>query len=74
MYIIGNCPSCGKIMMANTDNMTRTCPHCGSRVNLAGLRVLARTRSSQEATLLIQALKEKQAKEDARISFKRFKT
>jgi predicted RNA-binding Zn-ribbon protein involved in translation (DUF1610 family) len=74
MYIIGNCPSCGKIIMANTGNVTRTCPHCGSRVNLVGMRVLARTTSSQEATMLIQALKEKKDKEGTGVAFKKFKT
>jgi RNA polymerase subunit RPABC4/transcription elongation factor Spt4 len=73
MYIIGNCPTCGKLMLASTANKTRTCPNCGSHVNILGLKVIAQTNSSQEATRIIQILKEKELRND-NPSFKHFKT
>ncbi len=62
MYIIVRCPSCGDLILAKKIHKTRSCPHCGHRSSLHGLRVLGRTDSSREAVLLIQAMKEKEAK------------
>ena len=59
MYVVVNCPRCGGLMLAKTVHRTRSCPHCGYRAELRGLRVLGRTDSSTEAVALIQALKEK---------------
>jgi predicted RNA-binding Zn-ribbon protein involved in translation (DUF1610 family) len=73
MYLIACCPSCGKIMMANDANTTRSCPHCGARANLFSLRILARARTSQEAVEIIQQLKEKQGGEEWAPQFKKFK-
>jgi DNA-directed RNA polymerase subunit M/transcription elongation factor TFIIS len=74
MYIIARCPSCGKVMMANTANKTRSCPHCGRRHELSGLRTLARARTSREAVALIQSLKEQQGDAGWEPRFKRFRT
>lgn len=59
MYVVVNCPRCGGLMLAKTVHRTRSCPRCGYRAELRGLRVLGRTDSSTEAVALIQALKEK---------------
>ena len=59
MYLVVNCPRCGGLMLAKTVHRTRSCPHCGYRAELRGLRVLGRTDSPAEAVALIQALKEK---------------
>lgn len=61
MYVVVRCPRCGGFLLGNTVHRTRSCPHCGHRAALRGLRVLARTDSSREALALIQALKEKEA-------------
>jgi transposase len=61
MYVVVRCPRCGGFLLGNTVHRTRSCPHCGHRTALRGLRVLARTDSSREALALIQALKEKEA-------------
>jgi len=74
MYIIARCPSCGKVMMANTANKTRSCPHCGRRSELSGLRTLAQARTSREAVALIQSLKEQQGGSEGEPRFKRFRT
>jgi DNA-directed RNA polymerase subunit M/transcription elongation factor TFIIS len=59
LYVVVNCPRCGGLMLAKTVHRTRSCPRCGYRAELRGLRVLGRTDSSTEAVALIQALKEK---------------
>jgi transposase len=61
MYVVVRCPRCGGFLLGNTVHRTRSCPHCGHRTTLRGLRVLARTDSSREAVSLIQALKKKEA-------------
>jgi DNA-directed RNA polymerase subunit M/transcription elongation factor TFIIS len=73
MYLIAYCPSCGKLMMANTSNRTRTCPNCGARSKLFHLRVIARVEDSQEATVIIQKLKENRADPDWEPQFIKFK-
>lgn len=60
-------------MMANTGNQTRTCPHCGAKSSLFHLRIITRVKSSQEATAIIQKLKENNADPDWEPHFKRFK-
>jgi len=60
MYLIARCPSCGRVMMANTANKTRSCPSCGRRSELSGLVPLGRARTSREAVALIQSLKERE--------------
>lgn len=72
MYLIARCPSCGRHIMANTANKTRTCPHCRHRADLHSLRVLARAESSREAVMLIQRLKEK-SQDSPEATFKRFR-
>ena len=73
MYLIAYCPSCSKLLMANTINKTRTCPNCGAKFKLFSLRVVARVENSQEATAIIQKLKENRADPDWEPEFKKFK-
>jgi len=58
LYVVVSCPRCGGLLLAKTNRRTRTCPHCGYRADLRGLRVLGRASSPKEAVALIQALKE----------------
>jgi ribosomal protein L37AE/L43A len=73
VYLIARCPSCGKHIMANTANKTRTCPHCGFKAELFSLRVLGRAETGQDAVRMIQRLKEMETKRSPGASFKRFK-
>jgi ribosomal protein S27AE len=65
MYVVVRCPRCGEYLLANTVNKTRSCPHCGHRSVLRGLRVLGRTESSRDAVAMIQELKRRRAEERA---------
>ena len=73
MYLIINCPSCGKIIMANTANKTRSCPHCGVKAQVRGAKVLARSRTTQDAVETIQHLKAQKSKDEHPVTFKKFK-
>jgi DNA-directed RNA polymerase subunit RPC12/RpoP len=72
MYIIINCHSCGKIIMASTANRTKTCTHCGVKVDLHSARVLARSDTTMEAVAIIQELKQRKSK-DSPVTFKKFR-
>jgi len=73
MYIIINCPTCGKIIMASTTNRSKTCPHCGAKIPLWGAKTLARTESAQAAVEIIQRLKQSKNKDPNPVRFKKFK-
>ena len=61
MYVVVRCQRCRNLLLGNTRHSSRACPHCGHRMVLRGLRVIARTESSQEAVAMIQSLKERDA-------------
>lgn len=73
MYLIINCPSCGKIIMASTANKTRSCTHCGVVIQVQGAKVLAKSRTTQEAVEIIQHLKSQKIKDEHPVTFKKFK-
>ena len=72
MYLVINCPSCGKIIMTSTANMTRSCPHCRAKIDVRSAKVLARSRTTQEAVEIIQELKQRKSK-DSPVTFKKFR-
>ena len=72
MYLVINCPSCGKIIIASTANMTMSCPHCSAKIDVRGAKVLARSRTTQEAVEIIQELKQRKSK-DSPVTFKKFR-
>ena len=74
MYLIINCPSCGKIIMASTANKTRSCPHCGVKIPVHSSKILARSRTTQEAVEIIQHLKARTNRDKHPVTFKKFKT
>ena len=59
--------------MANTANRTKTCPHCGAKAPIYGAKILARTEDVQEATAIIQHLKQRENKAPSPVTFKKFK-
>ena len=73
MYLIINCPTCAKIIMASTANQTKTCPHCGSKIQLIGAKILAKAETTQEALEIIQHLKQGKNDDLHLVTFKKFK-
>lgn len=73
MYLIINCPTCGKIQMASTANRTKRCPHCGTRVSIFNAKILAKAESTQDALEIIQHLKQEESDDPNSVTFKKFK-
>ena len=61
MYVIIRCQRCHNLLLGNTRNKTRACPHCGQKIILQERKFLAKTESPKEAVVLIQALKKRDA-------------
>lgn len=72
MYLITYCPRCGKPMIINTSNQTRKCPYCKTKSKLVNLRIIARVKNNQEATAVIQKLKESKGDPDRKLQFKKY--
>jgi DNA-directed RNA polymerase subunit RPC12/RpoP len=55
--IIVVCGRCGGLLMAKADQKTRTCPYCGSRVDVDKARKVASAKSANEASIILRRLK-----------------
>lgn len=58
MYLVIVCPKCGKLLLANSEQKTRTCPYCQKRIAIAKAIKVAKTETAREASVIIQRLKE----------------
>jgi hypothetical protein len=58
--------------MANTNNLTKTCSHCGSKTSIFNAKVLARANTTQKAIEIIQYLKQKESNNSHSVTFKKF--
>ena len=75
MYVVVRCPRCGELLLANTDNRTRTCQKCNHRADIRMLKVLGRTETPKDAVELMKQLKEKESVgEEYLPRFKRLKS
>ena len=74
MYLIVNCPSCGRLMMASSENKTRKCPGCGNTAQIHSLHVIVRVRDQRDAVDAIQKLKESKGNGDTLPLFKKLRT
>jgi len=59
MYLIITCPKCGKLLLADSSQKTRTCPYCQKKIIVAKAVKLAKARTAREASSIIQKLKVK---------------
>jgi predicted RNA-binding Zn-ribbon protein involved in translation (DUF1610 family) len=73
VFLIINCPTCGKIIMANAANQSRTCPNCGVKISINRAKVLAKSKTSQRALELIQNIKQRENKDSYQVTYKKFK-
>ncbi|MDW8023023.1 MAG: DUF1922 domain-containing protein [Nitrososphaerota archaeon] len=58
-YTVVVCSKCGGYLLAKTDQKTRTCPYCGSKILLEKTRKVAFARTANEASVLLRKIKEK---------------
>ena len=55
--LIVACNSCGGLLMATDNQKTRTCPYCGSRVDLKRAKKVASAKTAFEASEILRDLK-----------------
>jgi len=61
-YAVVACGKCGGYLLAKTDQKTRTCPYCGSKILLEKAKKVAFAKTANEASLLLRRIKEKKQK------------
>jgi DNA-directed RNA polymerase subunit RPC12/RpoP len=55
--VIVVCGKCGGLLMAKTQQKTRTCPYCGVKVAIEKAKKLASAENAYEASTLLRKLK-----------------
>jgi RNA polymerase subunit RPABC4/transcription elongation factor Spt4 len=55
------CHNCGGLLLAKTEQKTRTCPYCGSTVVLQKARKLAVANTATEASAILRKMKSEAA-------------
>ena len=56
------CSRCGGLLLARDEQKTRTCPHCGFKLDLGKARKVASAGTAQEASTILRKLKNEAAK------------
>jgi len=59
VYKIIVCYNCGRLLLAESEQRTRLCPHCEATINTKRTRVVAAAATAREASELIRAFKQK---------------
>ena len=59
--LIVECNSCGGLLMAADGQKTRTCPYCGSKVDVDKARKVASAENANEASIILRRLKREAA-------------
>ncbi|MCK5593102.1 DUF1922 domain-containing protein, partial [Candidatus Bathyarchaeota archaeon] len=55
MYVVIICYKCGQLLLAKTDQKTRQCPYCETRLILDKTKKVASAKTAQEASVLVRA-------------------
>jgi DNA-directed RNA polymerase subunit RPC12/RpoP len=61
MHIIVICYKCGHYLIAKSDQKTRTCPSCSTRLKLIKTKKVVQLKSAHEASNYIRELKKRTA-------------
>jgi DNA-directed RNA polymerase subunit M/transcription elongation factor TFIIS len=56
VYVV-SCSRCGELLLAKADQRTRTCIHCGYKVEVERAKKLASAENAYEASSILQKLK-----------------
>ncbi|MFB3888258.1 MAG: DUF1922 domain-containing protein [Candidatus Bathyarchaeia archaeon] len=51
------CNHCAGLLLAPAEQKTRTCPYCGTRIELPRAKRVATAQSAQEASEILRAIK-----------------
>ncbi|MBS7647923.1 MAG: DUF1922 domain-containing protein [Candidatus Bathyarchaeia archaeon] len=61
-YVVVVCSKCGGYLLAKTDQKTRTCPYCSSKILMEKVQKVAAAKTAAEASVLLRRIKEKKAR------------
>jgi DNA-directed RNA polymerase subunit M/transcription elongation factor TFIIS len=53
------CPRCSGLLLAASDQKTRTCPHCNTRIEVRKAKKIASAKTAFEASQMLRKLKSK---------------
>jgi DNA-directed RNA polymerase subunit M/transcription elongation factor TFIIS len=53
------CPRCGGLLLAASNQKTRTCPHCNTRIEVRKAKKIASAQTAFEASQMLRKLKSK---------------
>jgi len=56
-FLIVVCNRCGGFLLAKTEQKTRTCPYCGSKVELNKSKKVAVAKTAREASAILREIK-----------------
>jgi DNA-directed RNA polymerase subunit RPC12/RpoP len=56
-YVVGECPRCHSLIIADTRYRSKSCPNCSARLALEDLRVVRTARDSREARAILSNAK-----------------
>ncbi|PVX24267.1 MAG: DUF1922 domain-containing protein [Candidatus Bathyarchaeum sp.] len=59
MYLVFVCYSCGRFLLAKSDQKTKSCPYCAARLVLIKAKKVAYIKTAQQASEYIRVLKNK---------------
>ncbi|UCC57644.1 MAG: DUF1922 domain-containing protein [Candidatus Bathyarchaeum sp.] len=62
MYIVVVCYGCGRFLLAKSNQKTKGCPYCETRLKLIKTKKVAQVKTAQEASNYLRALKERTGK------------
>lgn len=69
-YVIAICSNCGGYFLARSEQKTKTCPYCNSKIILQKAKKVASASDVKKATALLKSLKEKAAAKRKASAFK----
>jgi len=56
-YIVGECPRCHSLIIADSRYKSKTCTKCSARISLSELKILQKAHDSREARAILSKAK-----------------
>ena len=65
-YLVGKCPRCHMLIIADSRYKSKTCPNCNARIPLSDIRVIQTAHDSREARTILAEAKARRGRLDQR--------
>jgi hypothetical protein len=59
MHVIVVCYKCGHYLIAKSEQKTRTCPSCSTKLKMTKTKKIIQTKTAKEASIYIRELKKR---------------